>query len=159
MSDFHHTPQWQRARAAVKKHYKGLCANPFGLHSFAGMITPNGQPTAANVIHHIIPVDVDISKATDIQNLIPLCNRCHERAHNLLEHLGVNGIILYRKAFNLPPDVCLTSKEKPPQHFFSRNDCFQIDKEKFFCARCNRERTLPCPTCKTFNQSFFQKKA
>ena len=152
MSDFHHTTQWQRARAAIRKHYGGLCANPFGLHSFKGMITPRGQPTAATVIHHIVPVDIDPSKAVDINNLIPLCPKCHELAHTLLERTGIKGIIDYRKAFNLPADIPLTPKqrEREQQPFFTRKDCQKLPNGRVSCARCGRERETPCPSCKTF---------
>lgn len=148
MSDFHHTPQWQRARAAVKRHYKGLCANPFGLHSFAGMITPNGQPTAANVIHHIIPVEIAPNLTTEATNLIPLCNDCHELAHALLRA----NIAEYRRAFKIQNNTKLTSDAKQTKDAITRTQCQQTPSGEWICARTNRIRDRQCACCQSQRQ-------
>ena len=144
MSDFHNTYEWQKARDVAMKRHQGLCADPFGVHINKGMIARN--IVFANVIHHIVPVDVDITKAKDIGNLVPLCDTCHELAHKLLA--TPIGRIEYRKAFNLSTDtnICKRDETAEKQAFFTKQKCYKVD-DKVFCVRCNKLKDVPCPLC------------
>ena len=41
--------------------------------------------TSYNTVHHIIPIKEDWSKKLDIDNLICLCESCHQRRHNSMK--------------------------------------------------------------------------
>jgi hypothetical protein len=41
MSSVHNSYTWQKARDVVMKHHKGLCADPFGIHTKKGMLANN----------------------------------------------------------------------------------------------------------------------
>ena len=61
---------------AFMKNFKRehpICADPFGVHP--NIIVP------AHHIHHIIPLEQDISKCFEPSNLIPLCVFCHGCVH------------------------------------------------------------------------------
>lgn len=147
MSDFHATYTWQKSREAIMKHYKGLCADPFGIHINKGMLARN--IVLANVVHHIVPLDIDETKATLQSNLVPLCDNCHELAHRLLS--TPQGRIEYRKAFKLSVDInlCRADKNRKEQPFFSKEKCYSV-RDKYFCVRCNKLKDRPCPTCKNY---------
>lgn len=144
MSDFHNTYEWQKARDVIRKRYNNQCADPFGIHINKGMITNN--IVFASVIHHIVPVDVDITKATNVNNLVPLCPKCHELAHNLLR--TPQGRIEYRKAFKLSMDtnICKRDETAKKQAFFTNDKCYRMDN-KVFCVRCGKLRDHPCSIC------------
>ena len=149
MSNPHHTHKWNKLRSIIFKRSKGLCSNPFGFHSFPGMLTPKGQPTPATVVHHIIPIEVDYSHAFDPHNLTTLCSKCHDHAHALLDYGGVAGRVEYRKAFKLPTNIPLTSRQKSItlQPFFSAEKCRQLSDGEVYCARLGCIRPRPCSCC------------
>ena len=41
--------------------------------------------TSYNTVHHIIPIKEDWSKKLDIDNLICLCESCHQKRHNSMK--------------------------------------------------------------------------
>lgn len=41
----------------------------------------NGIDRVADEVHHIIPLSVDFEKRLDDNNLIPLCEQCHDDVH------------------------------------------------------------------------------
>lgn len=144
MSSFHNSYIWQKARDVIMKRYNGLCADPFGLHTNKGMLARN--IIIADVVHHIVPVEADLTKALSLNNLVPLCDKCHELAHKLLS--TKKGRIAYRNAFKLPAHILLYTEDKTPeeQPFFTKKQCFKKG-DKVFCVRCGRLRDHPCPTC------------
>lgn len=146
MSEFHTTYEWQRIRSRVMRMYGGLCANPFGVHTNIGMITPNGKPTMATVVHHIVPIEVDVSLSRDMHNLVPLCQTCHELAHELL----ATNRKAYREAFGLDAIISLTPRQSSiqPQQFFAQSLCRRV-QDGWLCARTGRVMSMRCSTCQT----------
>lgn len=65
------TARWKRARqtALIRDHY--LCQECFR----------RGKYIQANIIHHIIPLRDDLSKAFDLDNLETICTSCHNKEH------------------------------------------------------------------------------
>nr|WP_040436991.1 HNH endonuclease signature motif containing protein [Clostridium sartagoforme] len=45
----------------------------------------NNKITPYNTVHHIIPIKDDWNKRLDINNLICLCESCHQRRHNSMK--------------------------------------------------------------------------
>ena len=45
-----------------------------------------GRTTQANTVHHIYPVEDYPSLGLTGENLISLCNRCHEHMHDRANH-------------------------------------------------------------------------
>lgn len=71
--------QWRTLRAQVMEQSKGLCVD----------CRRAGRYVAANVVHHIVPVERFTGKAMkramfDPGNLVALCNRCHGVRHAAL---------------------------------------------------------------------------
>lgn len=64
---FYHSKDWKTVREQVMKDHGGLCVqcDMFGIVN------------DANVVDHIIPIEVDYSKRLDITNLQPLCHQHH----------------------------------------------------------------------------------
>lgn len=122
----------------MRKH-RHICSNPFGLHSNTGMVS-EGNMVKADVVHHIIPVEINTELATNLKNLIPLCEDCHELAHKLLA--TAKGRAEYRKIFNITTDTRLTPFDNTP------TECYYTDNKKVYCVRCGKERDFPCAVCK-----------
>lgn len=40
-----------------------------------------GKRVPAEQVHHIVPVEDDPSRIYDLDNLISLCTKCHNKAH------------------------------------------------------------------------------
>jgi 5-methylcytosine-specific restriction endonuclease McrA len=40
-----------------------------------------GKHRVADEVHHIVPIEVDITKAYDYTNLILVCKKCHREKH------------------------------------------------------------------------------
>lgn len=68
---FYGTVRWQRARAAALRRDLYLCQD----------CRAAGRMVAAEMVHHIVPLEVDRSRATDLGNLVSLCDACHNRRH------------------------------------------------------------------------------
>ena len=66
---FYKSKEWKKIRAYV-----------FGLsHGLCDQCRIRGIITVGNVVHHIIEIKKDWSKRLDIDNLICLCNSCHNK--------------------------------------------------------------------------------
>ena len=150
MSDYHSSYEWQEVRKRFvdfhsRRTGKPVCANPFGLHSNAGMVGSRGRIVIASAIHHIVPVDIDYSLRNKPSNLVALCGRCHEFAHSLLK----SNRTVYREAFNLPATISLTVKQakKEPQPFFMHRECKRLSNGEWLCGRTGRIRAIRCPVC------------
>lgn len=71
MSGFYSTPEWIAVRDAAKKRDGNRC-------------TRCGTPASRSVrilVHHIVPLKHAPNLALDIQNLVCLCDACHNKAH------------------------------------------------------------------------------
>ena len=64
---FYKTPEWEAVRA--------LALARDGYHCV--MCRRKGILTIATMVHHIIPVKKDWSKRLDLDNLVSLCESCH----------------------------------------------------------------------------------
>ncbi|MCU0973719.1 MAG: HNH endonuclease [Burkholderiales bacterium] len=58
--------RWERVRALV------LQAEPL-----CQVCQAEGRVTAANEVHHLVPIAVDPSRRLELANLQPLCKACH----------------------------------------------------------------------------------
>lgn len=62
--------QWEKLSAWFRRMHP-ICVDPFGDHA------ASGRPASATQVHHIIALRDDPSKAYDLDNLSPLCEKCH----------------------------------------------------------------------------------
>lgn len=67
---FYGTARWKRAREAALRRDLYLCQD----------CLPN-RLTPATMVHHIVPLEQDRSLATELDNLVSLCDACHNRRH------------------------------------------------------------------------------
>ena len=63
---------WKRKRAIILRRDKYLCRN----------CKRYGRKVGATTVHHMIPLSVDSSLAMCSNNLLSLCNKCHEKMHD-----------------------------------------------------------------------------
>ena len=63
---------WKRKRAIILRRDKYLCRN----------CKRYGRKTPATTVHHIIPLSMDPKLALCRNNLVSLCNKCHEQMHD-----------------------------------------------------------------------------
>lgn len=69
--------KWQQLRAMYKAQ-----------HPVCEMCEKNGKTTLAKVVHHVVPVEDAKDAATmealayDWNNLMSLCDKCHEKIHH-----------------------------------------------------------------------------
>ena len=79
---FYGTQRWRKARKAYWQKVGGLCEKCLA----KGLYTPAEQ------VHHIKPLkpeDLDNpALTTGFDNLMALCERCHEEEHNKFTHGG-----------------------------------------------------------------------
>ena len=66
------TKRWERKRAAVLRRDEYLCQE----------CKRYGKTTQATTVHHIYPLEDYPELALVGDNLISLCNACHERMHD-----------------------------------------------------------------------------
>lgn len=72
---FYNNKQWKKLTHVIKQKDNGLCLNCLN----------DNKIKYKDVIHHIIPLTDDKSKALDINNLISLCHTCHNRTHGMYD--------------------------------------------------------------------------
>lgn len=68
---FYTSKEWQKVREIVKQRDKGLCKLCFS----------NKKITYADMVHHIEERTENKEKQLDVNNLICLCNSCHNYVH------------------------------------------------------------------------------
>lgn len=61
---------WQKV-ARLHKQQNPLCSDPFADHA--------GWPVAVQQSHHVLPLSTHPHLAFDLENLAPLCSRCHAK--------------------------------------------------------------------------------
>lgn len=145
-SNIHNSTLWHKTSSAIRKHYGGLCANPFGLHTNKGMITPNGNLVPATVVHHIVPLEIAPDKICVVSNLIPLCEDCHRLAHILLS--SVDGRTEYCRIFRLNSKQLIPRKKADKKvDSFKRVECAKNGAGLIFCGRTGKYKDRPCPVC------------
>lgn len=64
---FYKTPEWEVARAMAMARDRYQCV----------MCRARGVVTRATMVHHIVPVKKDWDKRLDLDNLMSLCESCH----------------------------------------------------------------------------------
>ena len=67
----YHSKAWQVTRAIAIARDNGLCL----------LCLEDKQITPCDMVHHIVEVGEDASRAYDIDNLVCLCDSCHARVH------------------------------------------------------------------------------
>jgi 5-methylcytosine-specific restriction protein A len=67
--EFYHSKEWERVRLAALARDNFLCQH----------CLRNNRITPADMVHHIIEIKRDWSKRLDLDNLISLCNSCHNK--------------------------------------------------------------------------------
>lgn len=63
--------KWERKRQAILRRDNYLCRE----------CKRYGKTTSANTVHHIMPVEMSSELVYDNNNLISLCNSCHNGMH------------------------------------------------------------------------------
>lgn len=154
MSKVHNSNKWHKVSVKIKRYYKGICANPFGLHTNKGMIA-DGNLVAASVIHHIIPAEIAPSKFLEFSNLIPLCDKCHELAHLLLG--SIDGRKEYARTFKVDLNLLSKNEETQTQNFFIRKECTKNAAGMIFCRRMGKYKDKPCACCSVGKNARFSK--
>lgn len=78
---FYSTAAWRAERMRALDRDMGecqLCAQEGRYETdYAG----RPHPVRATMVHHIVPLKVAPEKALELDNLMSLCNACHERMH------------------------------------------------------------------------------
>lgn len=74
---FYTSKQWQRLRQQKFQDANGLCER----------CLKKGIVRAGKEVHHIVPIDKDWEKRLDYDNLILLCNDCHNEMHERISPL------------------------------------------------------------------------
>ncbi|KUP32855.1 HNH endonuclease [Bacillus halotolerans] len=71
ITSFYKSTDWKRTRqlALIRDNY--LCQHCLKDHCF----------TPADMVHHIVEVKEEWAKRLDLDNLVSLCNACHNKVH------------------------------------------------------------------------------
>ena len=74
-NNFYKSKEWNSVRqlAIIRDH--ALCKDCLDKNTI----------TSYNTVHHIIPIKEEWSKRLDIDNLICLCESCHQKRHNKMK--------------------------------------------------------------------------
>lgn len=68
---FYHSKDWKSLREIALDRDNYLCQ----------LCLNDGTITDAKIVHHIVYVDDDFSKAMDLNNLMSVCHSCHNKIH------------------------------------------------------------------------------
>lgn len=74
-NQFYKSKEWKRLRQVVVVRDHAICQD----------CLKNNIITQYNTVHHIIPIKIEWNKRLDINNLICLCESCHQKRHNAIE--------------------------------------------------------------------------
>lgn len=69
---FYHSTAWRKCRDLALKRDNYLCQE----------CLKNKRITKAVMVHHIVEVKDDFTKALVLENCVSLCNSCHEKHHD-----------------------------------------------------------------------------
>lgn len=70
-SSYYKTKEWLSIRELVLFNFNYICQSCLEPYTF----------NSATLVHHIIPLEDNLSLVYDENNLIPLCNACHSAIH------------------------------------------------------------------------------
>lgn len=70
-AEFYRSKEWDKVRKARLALDTGLCQK----------CKKEGKITIADMVHHKVEIKDDWDKRLDIENLISLCNKCHNSIH------------------------------------------------------------------------------
>jgi 5-methylcytosine-specific restriction endonuclease McrA len=99
-SAFYHSTGWERARATALERDHYLCQHCLA----SGVITP---ATMVHHIHELTPANIDDPDvATNPDNLVSLCDRCHKKVHGWIRQGAT------RQGMQFDADGNLISTEK-----------------------------------------------
>lgn len=68
---FYHSKAWSKLRSMALDRDNYLCQK----------CLEHNKITNAKIVHHIVYVDTDFTKALDLDNLISVCQDCHNKIH------------------------------------------------------------------------------
>ena len=74
---FYKSAAWRRARAAALERDHHLCRDCMAAKARGEMV----RARTATVVHHILPVELRPDLKLDMDNLISLCEACHNKRH------------------------------------------------------------------------------
>ena len=94
------TNKWRKMSEA-KRQRNPLCEDPFGVHK--------SRPVMAESVHHIEPIETRPDLAYCWDNLMSVCNHCHNR---LDKSKGINKTPQHTAPWKLPRS--LQSPSRPP---------------------------------------------
>lgn len=77
-SKFYRSKEWNKIRQVAITRDHGLCQD----------CLKENRITPYDTVHHIVPIKEDWSKRLDIDNLVCLCESCHQKRH---KELGIKG--------------------------------------------------------------------
>ena len=72
---FYKSKEWSKIRQVAIARDNALCKD----------CLENNTITPYNTVHHIVPIKDDWNKRLDINNLICLCESCHQKSHNSMK--------------------------------------------------------------------------
>ena len=71
MNKFYTSGPWRKARERALRRDKGLCADCMRY----------GRKREAVLVHHVVPYEENPAKGLRLENLISLCEACHNKRH------------------------------------------------------------------------------
>lgn len=81
MSEEHHNAAWTRLSMQVRLQ-RPICEDPFGWHSMTGSYAPSV------CVHHVEDVKKSPTRLFDPENLLSLCQTCHDALHGKSDALS-----------------------------------------------------------------------
>lgn len=78
---FYSSRAWRMARAEALRRDDGECQLCLREGRWALSRTGRQVPVRATMVHHIVPYKQAPERACDLENLVSLCDACHERMH------------------------------------------------------------------------------
>ena len=74
---FYHSKEWKRLRKAALARDNGMCVDCMDRMRAGIGIKPN----RATMVHHVIPRSERPDLELVLENLVSLCDQCHEKRH------------------------------------------------------------------------------
>lgn len=74
---FYHSKEWKRLRKAALARDNGMCVDCMDRMRAGIGIRPN----RATMVHHVIPRSERPDLELVLENLVSLCDQCHEKRH------------------------------------------------------------------------------
>lgn len=74
---FYHRVAWKRVRLAALQRDRWMCRDCMARFEAGYGFKPN----RATMVHHVIPLEERPDLGLDLDNLVSLCDECHNRRH------------------------------------------------------------------------------